>query len=187
MVVLLALTMALTSIEQSCAQDQRTLDSLQARIAALEKRTERVENFHRRFTVGGYGEAVMSRMFYSDNYKRYTNADLYKDDDGFGQFDLPHVVIYMGYDFGHGWTMGTEIEFEHGGAETAVEIEEEETGEYETEEGCLSLEGVRSVKRFREIEVKYQDESFNEKVQKFSGFTAQIVQHEMDHLEGIII
>ena len=61
------------------------------------------------------------------------------------------------------------------------------TGEYETEEGCLSLEGVRSVKRYREIEVKYQDESFNEKVQKFSGFTAQIVQHEMDHLEGIII
>ena len=60
-------------------------------------------------------------------------------------------------------------------------------GEYETEEGCLSLEGVRSVKRFREIEVKYQDESFNEKVQKFSGFTAQIVQHEMDHLEGTII
>jgi len=122
MVVLLAITMALTGIGQSCAQNQRTLDSLQARIAALEMRTERVENFHRRFIVGGYGEAVMSRMFYSDNYKRYTNADLYKDDDGFGQFDLPHVVIYMGYDFGHGWTMGTEIEFEHGGAETAVEI-----------------------------------------------------------------
>ena len=133
MLNLLAITLALAGSEQSFAQDQRTLDSLQARIAALEKRTERVENFHRRFTVGGYGEAVMSRMFYSDNYKRYTNADLYKDDDGFGQFDLPHVVIYMGYDFGHGWTMGTEIEFEHGGAETAVEIEEEETGEYETE------------------------------------------------------
>ena len=127
MVKLLAITLALAGSGQSYAQDQRTLDSLQARIAALEKRTERVENFHRRFTVGGYGEAVMSRMFYSDNYKRYTNADLYKDDDGFGQFDLPHVVIYMGYDFGHGWTMGTEIEFEHGGAETAVEIEEEET------------------------------------------------------------
>ena len=133
MVKLFAITLALAGSGQSYAQDQRTLDSLQARIAALEKRTERVENFHRRFTVGGYGEAVMSRMFYSDNYKRYTNADLYKDDDGFGQFDLPHVVIYMGYDFGYGWTMGTEIEFEHGGAETAVEIEEEETGEYETE------------------------------------------------------
>jgi len=90
-------------------------------------------NKTKRLTIGGYGEAVMSRMFYSDNYKRYTNADLYKDADSYGQFDLPHVVIYMGYDFGKGWSMGTEIEFEHGGTETAVEIEEEETGEYETE------------------------------------------------------
>ena len=90
-------------------------------------------NSPKRLTIGGYGEAVMSRMFYSDNYKRYSNASLYKDDNGYGQFDLPHVVIYLGYDFGHGWSMGTEIEFEHGGTETAVEIEEEETGEYETE------------------------------------------------------
>lgn len=86
-----------------------------------------------RLTIGGYGEAVMSRMFYSDNYKRYTNADLYKDDKGHGRFDLPHVVINLGYNFGNGWTLGTEIEFEHGGTESAVEIEEEETGEYETE------------------------------------------------------
>lgn len=86
-----------------------------------------------RLTVGGYGEAVASRMFYSNNYKRYTNAELYKDAAGFGQFDLPHVVIYLGYDFGKGWSMGSEIEFEHGGTESAVEIEEEETGEYESE------------------------------------------------------
>lgn len=84
-------------------------------------------------SLGGYGEATMSRMFYSSNYKRYTNADLYRDADGFGQFDLPHVVFYVNYDFGHGWTLGSEIEFEHGGNESAVEIEEEETGEYETE------------------------------------------------------
>lgn len=84
-------------------------------------------------TLGGYGEAVMSRMFYSNNYKRYTNAELYRNADGFGQFDLPHIVFYVGYDFGHGWSMGSEIEFEHGGPEAAVEIEEEETGEYETE------------------------------------------------------
>ncbi len=87
----------------------------------------------RRLTLGGYGEAVASRMFYSDNYKRYSNADLYKDDKGHGRFDLPHVVIYLGYDFGKGWSLGTEIEFEHGGSESAIEIEEEETGEYETE------------------------------------------------------
>ncbi len=86
-----------------------------------------------RLQLGGYGEAVMSRMYYSDNYKRYTNADLYKNAKSHGQFDLPHVVFFVGYDFGHGWTLGTEIEFEHGGTETAVEIEEEETGEYETE------------------------------------------------------
>lgn len=86
-----------------------------------------------RLTIGGYGEAVMSRMFYSDNYKRYTNADLYRHAKSHGHFDLPHMVVYLGYDFGRGWTMGTEIEFEHGGAEVAVEIEEEETGEYETE------------------------------------------------------
>lgn len=95
--------------------------------------TEQVEQSKHRLTIGGYGEAVGSRMFYSNNYKRYTNADLYKDDKGFGQFDLPHVVIYLGYDFGKGWSLGTEIEFEHGGTESAVEVEEEETGEYESE------------------------------------------------------
>jgi len=86
-----------------------------------------------RLTLGGYGEAVMSRMFYSDNYKRYTNASLYKNADGHGRFDLPHVVFFVGYDFGKGWKMNAEIEFEHGGTESAVEIEEEETGEYESE------------------------------------------------------
>lgn len=94
---------------------------------------EKGENQESRLSLGGYGEATMSRMFYSNNYKRYTNAELYKDAKGFGQFDLPHVVFYVNYDFGHGWTMGSEIEFEHGGPEAAVEIEEEETGEYETE------------------------------------------------------
>lgn len=86
-----------------------------------------------RLTIGGYGEAVMSRNFYSDNYLRYTNADTYKDADSHGRFDLPHVVVWLGYDFGRGWSLGTEIEFEHGGTESAVEIEEEEAGEYESE------------------------------------------------------
>ena len=95
--------------------------------------TEEVESAKHRLIIGGYGEAVASRMFYSNNYKRYTSADLYKNDKGFGQFDLPHVVLYLGYDFGKGWSLGTEIEFEHGGTESAVEIEEEETGEYESE------------------------------------------------------
>ncbi len=61
------------------------------------------------------------------------------------------------------------------------------SGEYETEEGCLSLEGVRKVKRYKNIEVKFQDEKFVKRVRKFSGFTAQIIQHEIDHCNGIII
>ena len=58
---------------------------------------------------------------------------------------------------------------------------------YETEEGCLSLDGVRKTTRYREIEVRFQDTFFKEQKQSFSGFTAQIIQHEMDHLEGILI
>lgn len=61
------------------------------------------------------------------------------------------------------------------------------SGEYETEEGCLSLDGKRKTKRYREIEVRYQDMNFKEQRQRFSGYIAQIVQHEIDHLDGIII
>ena len=86
-----------------------------------------------RLTIGGYGEAVYTRNFYSDNIFRYSHPDRYKDSPGYGRVDLPHVVIMLGYDFGHGWTMGSEIEFEHGGNEVAVEMEAEETGEFEHE------------------------------------------------------
>lgn len=58
---------------------------------------------------------------------------------------------------------------------------------YETEESCLSLVGSRKTTRYETIEVKYLDEKFNEKQQVFKGFVAQIIQHEMDHFEGIII
>ena len=61
------------------------------------------------------------------------------------------------------------------------------SGEYEAEEGCLSLEGTRKTTRYKDIEVEYEDTSFKKQKQKFTGFPAQIVQHEMDHLEGIII
>lgn len=86
-----------------------------------------------RLTIGGYGEAVFTRNFYSDSYLRYTDAQSKKDAKSHGRFDLPHVVLFIGYDFGKGWSMGSEIEFEHGGTESAVEIEEEEAGEYESE------------------------------------------------------
>ncbi len=61
------------------------------------------------------------------------------------------------------------------------------TGAYETEEGCLSLEGVQKCKRYREIELEYQDSSFKKQRQKYSGWIAQIIQHECDHLQGILI
>lgn len=58
---------------------------------------------------------------------------------------------------------------------------------YSTSEGCLSLLGERSTKRYEKIEVEYQDERFDKKTLSLSGFIAQIVQHEVDHLSGIII
>lgn len=58
---------------------------------------------------------------------------------------------------------------------------------YETEEGCLSLLGVRKTTRYEEIEVEYEDMNFKKQKMKYSGWTAQIIQHECDHLEGIII
>ena len=86
-----------------------------------------------RLSVGGYGEVAFSRHFFSDNVYRYTKADQYKNDPSHGRFDIPHAVIYLGYDFGKGWTMGTEIEFEHTGTGTSVEQEFEEAGEWEQE------------------------------------------------------
>jgi peptide deformylase len=58
---------------------------------------------------------------------------------------------------------------------------------FETEEGCLSLDGVRKTKRYRTIKVKYQNEAFQTRIRTYTGWTAQIIQHELDHLEGIII
>ena len=58
---------------------------------------------------------------------------------------------------------------------------------YETEEGCLSLSGVRKTTRYENIEVKYLDKNFKPQKSKYSGWIAQIIQHEIDHLEGILI
>ena len=61
------------------------------------------------------------------------------------------------------------------------------SGEYEAEEGCLSLTGLRKTKRYRKITVKYQDQTFRQLTGTFEGFTAQIIQHEIDHCNGILI
>ena len=61
------------------------------------------------------------------------------------------------------------------------------SGEYEAEEGCLSLAGTRKAKRWQKITVNYQDQAFRQRAGTFEGFTAQIIQHEMDHCDGILI
>ena len=61
------------------------------------------------------------------------------------------------------------------------------SGPYEAEEGCLSLDGVRKAKRFEKITVSYQDAAWQRRQQQFTGWTAQIIQHEIDHTRGILI
>lgn len=60
-------------------------------------------------------------------------------------------------------------------------------GAFQTEEGCFSLEGVRPCKRYEEIEVDYLDQNFKPQHGKYSGWTAQIIQHEIDHCNGVVI
>lgn len=86
-----------------------------------------------RLSIGGYGEAAYTRNFYSDNVYRYTDPKSYKNDPSHGRFDIPHAVIYISYDFGKGWTMSSEIEFEHTGSGGAIEKEYSEGGEWEQE------------------------------------------------------
>ena len=61
------------------------------------------------------------------------------------------------------------------------------TGAFQTEEGCLSLDGVRPCTRYKEIEVDYLDTNFKKQHGKYTGWTAQIIQHEVDHCNGIVI
>ena len=61
------------------------------------------------------------------------------------------------------------------------------SGAYEAEEGCLSLTGTRKARRFRSIKVRYQNERFETRLKTYTGFTAQIIQHEIDHCNGVLI
>ncbi len=61
------------------------------------------------------------------------------------------------------------------------------SGPYETEEGCLSLPGTRKTKRWQTVKVQYQNERFQTRLKTYTGWTAQIIQHEIDHLSGILI
>ena len=61
------------------------------------------------------------------------------------------------------------------------------SGVYETEESCLSLTGVRKTKRYQSIKVQYQNEAFQTRFKTYTGWTAQIIQHEVDHCNGVLI
>lgn len=103
-----------------------------------------------RIYFGGYGEAAYTHNFFSDNYLHYSDPAKYRDQ-SHSRFDIPHVALNFGYDFGKGWSVGLEVEFEHGGVETATEIETEEAGEYESEierGGEVALEQFWLQKRF---------------------------------------
>ena len=61
------------------------------------------------------------------------------------------------------------------------------SGPYDAQEGCLSLAGIRPVRRWQSIKVRWQNEKFQERLKTFTGWTAQIIQHEIDHCEGVLI
>jgi len=85
---------------------------------------------------------------------------------------LKRIIVF---DDGHGYTLMLNPEI--------VKFSDP----YETEEGCLSLDGTRKAARYKSIKVKYQNEKLLERIKTFTGFTAQIIQHEIDHCNGILI
>ena len=81
------------------------------------------------------------------------------------------------------------IAFDNEGTYTVMfnPVIRKQSGPYEVEEGCLSLTGVRKVKRFQTIKVQWQNEKFQTRIKTFTGWTAEIIQHEIDHCCGILI
>ena len=115
-----------------CAMIGMTATTIQAQVNAADSVMQHVKG--NRLSVGGYGEVGYTREFFSDHVNRYASPANYKDDPSHGKFDIPHAVIYLSYDFGKGWTMGTEIEFEHTGTGSAIENEADEAAEWEYEQ-----------------------------------------------------
>ena len=81
------------------------------------------------------------------------------------------------------------IAFDNGGTYMVMfnPVIVKQSGPYEAEEGCLSLSGVRKTKRFQTVKVQWQNEKFQTRLKTFTGWTAEIIQHEIDHCEGIVI
>jgi peptide deformylase len=81
------------------------------------------------------------------------------------------------------------IAFDHDGSYMVLFNPEilKKSGPYEAEEGCLSFDGTRRTKRWKIIKIQYQNREFQTRIKTFTGFSAQIVQHELDHCSGILI
>ena len=81
------------------------------------------------------------------------------------------------------------IIFDDGGGATVMFNPEivKRSGPYEAEEGCLSLPGTRKAKRYRSIKLRYQNEALETRLKTYTGYTAQIIQHELDHCDGVLI
>ena len=103
-----ALMQRVERLEQKAAQD--SVSQQIGRSKQSEASAQKSEPRRGRFTIGGYGEVTAKHCWYSNNYLRYGQHPEKYANDHFGEFDLPHVVIYLGYDFGKGWSVGTEIE-----------------------------------------------------------------------------
>lgn len=84
-----------------------------------------------RLSLGGCGDAVYVRNFYSDNPGRYDNPEKYRDDSSHGRFDIPHSILFLQYKFNEGWTFHTKVVFEHTG--TASHLTLNDKGEWEKE------------------------------------------------------
>ncbi|MDR0605554.1 MAG: hypothetical protein LBG80_14745 [Bacteroidales bacterium] len=133
-------------------KDRRVKDSTSVWTHTVNtEESQRANAKNHKLQIGGYGEISMHRFFYSDDFNRFRYPDQYKSAKSRGQFDMPHVVFFISYNFGKGWSVSSEIEFEHGGSGSTIEIEEEEFGEYEQEVekgGEIALEQFWIQKRF---------------------------------------
>ncbi|MDR2835699.1 MAG: hypothetical protein LBV69_05800 [Bacteroidales bacterium] len=129
--------------ENSVVISKSDYENLILRIENLEKNKKseekdsisnnRKNRIKENLTLGGYGEAVGHRYFYSNNFNRYSYPENFTDSKSRGEFDLPHVVFVAGYKFKKGFEMYSEIEFEHGGNGSSIELEENEFGEFESD------------------------------------------------------
>ena len=131
------------------AQSRYEVAQSDSALRSLTKWQRRLSRLH----LGGYGEVAYTRNFYSDRLDRYKLPEEARKSPSHGRFDIPHCVVYLGYDFGKGWKFNTEIEFEHGGTGQAYEKESEEGGEweFETEKGGeVELEQLWIEKSFSE-------------------------------------